>query len=239
MIKFLLIALIPVLSLGGWVVYANYKSSHLESPTEQSREIQEPVEVPKTLPDQTPQGKDKTSGLDTTSKTTSDSKNSTPSQILPSSSSLDTKVAALETVVNDLKIKVANLEKATPAPISSSKTTVYIPLGSGGFWGNSDWYSLSEYEILLDPANYPGYTGMQLEVIFRLTEASGTGYVRLFNVIDNSATSSEVSTTSTSFGLKTTSSFTLPGGTKTYRLQIKSSGGKDLYIQSARIKVNF
>lgn len=238
MIKFLLIALIPVLSLGGWVVYSNYKSSHLESPTEQSREIQEPVEVPKTLPEET-----STSNPTINSKTIStlDNPNPTPKAQpqTQSSSLLDAKVAALETVVNDLKLKVANLEKATPAPLSSSKTTVYIPLGSGGFWGNSDWYSLAEYEISLDPANYPGYTGMQLEVIFRLAEASGTGYVRLYNVTDNSAISAEITTTSTSFGLKTTSSFTLPGGTKTYRLQIKSSGGKDLYIQSARIKVNF
>lgn len=239
MIKILLIALIPVLSLGGWVVYSNYKSSRLESPTEQTRAIQEPVEVPKTLPEET-EGEKYVGEVSTATNKSSEIKTPAP-YVTPvqSTSSLDSKVAALETLVNDLKLKVANLEKATPAPASSSKSAVYIPLGSGGFWGNSDWYSLAEYEISLDPANYPGYSGMQLEVIFRLVEAVGIGYVRLYNVTDNSAISSEITTTSTSFNLKTTSSFTLPSGTKTYKLQIKSSQGRDLYIQSARIKVNF
>ena len=236
MIKLLLILAIPALLLGGGYFYINYTTSgNLENPTEGSRSIDEPIEVPKTLPGQT-----ESEGKEAETAVTPNLKTPTPSAVpIPQTSSLDSKVAALETVVNDLKLKIANLEKATPAPASSSKTTIYIPLGSGGYWGNSDWYSLVEYEISLDPANYPGYTGMQLEVIFRLVEAVGTGYVRLFNITDNSATSSEISTTSTTFALKTTSSFTLPSGSKTYKLQIKSSVGKDLYIQSARIKVNF
>jgi len=80
---------------------------------------------------------------------------------------------------------------------------------------------------------------MNLEVNFRLVEPSGTGSVRLYNVTDSSAVSAQADTTSTSFGLKTSGSFKLSGGKKTYKLQVKSSEGKELFIQSARIKVNF
>lgn len=235
MIKFLLILLIPVLSLGGWVVYSNYQSSNLENPQDVSREIEEPIEVPKTLPEETSAESGKS--LEKVETTTINTPSPSPKVV--TSSPLDSKVAALETVVNDLRVKVSNLEKSSSTQTTSTKSTVYIPLGSGGYWGNSDWYSLNEYEISLDPANYPGYSGMQLEVIFRLAESSGTGYVRLYNITDNFAQSGELSITSTTFGLQTTASFKLSSGAKTYRLQIKSSQGKDLYIQSGRIKVNF
>ena len=234
-VKLLLIFAVPVLLVGGGLFYINYTSSqNLENPAEGSRSIDEPIEVPSTLPDVVESDQDAVEPKVTTTKTPA------PSVVsLQSNSSVDAKIAALETVINDLRIKVANLEKSSSTQTSSSKSTVYIPLGSGGYWGNTDWYSLAEYEISLDPNNYPGYSGMQLEVIFRLAEASGTGYVRLFNITDNSAISSELFTTSTTFGLQTSSSFKLSSGTKVYKLQIKSSGGKDLYIQSARIKVSF
>ena len=91
----------------------------------------------------------------------------------------------------------------------------------------------------MDPVNYPGYSGMILEVNFRLVDPAGTGSVRLYNVTDAGVVSTQLDTSSTSFSLKTSSSFKLATGQKTYKLQVKSTGGKDLYIQSARIRVNF
>lgn len=147
----------------------------------------------------------------------------------------------LQSAVTELKARVSALEKATPAPVSnSSQSTVYIPLGAGGGpWTDLDWNSLAEYEASLNPSNYPGYTGMSLEVNFRMNESAGTASVRLYNVTDNSATSSQLDTTSNTFSLKSSSSFKLPSGTKTYRLQVKTSQQTPVFIQSARIKVNF
>lgn len=156
--------------------------------------------------------------------------------------SADAKISALEASNTELKARVSILEKATPVPAATttSKSTVYIPLGSGGGpWNNQDWYSTPEYQISLDPGNYPGYSAMYLEVTFRMTESAGTGSVRLYNTTDSSAISGQVDTTSSSFGTSTSSSFKLSSGTKSYSLQIKSSEGKDLYVQTARIKVNF
>ena len=97
-IKLLLILAIPALLIGGGYFYLNYQSSNknLENPTEGSRTIDGPVEVPKTLPE---------------SKTTSDNKQvllsgnktPTPSVVVLTTSSIDSKIAVLETVVKDRK----------------------------------------------------------------------------------------------------------------------------------------
>lgn len=222
MIRLLPFILVPLLILGGlWYFRYNVSKTNLTASPIQK---EEPIEVPKTLPQASPEVK-----------------------ILPSPTSRpistpDPKLNTLEAQVTELKARVSALEKATPAPASanSSQSTLYIPLGSGGGpWGNTDWYSTSEYEISLDPGSYPNYKGMVLEVTFRLVEAAGTGYVRLYNSSDSSVTSSELTTTSTSFTLQTSSSFKLASGSKTYKLQVKSSQNKDLFIQSARIKVSF
>lgn len=244
MIRFLPFILIPILIVGG-LGYWRFAvtKQNLESPKAGQIQDQAPIEVPKTLPQAT---------LDDRIKTLEDliSKvvvqvNSAKTAKQDSSSSVDTKLNSLDAAVTELKVRVSSLEKSSPAAAvtttsSSGKSTVYIPLGSGGGpWANTDWYLTPEYEISLDPANYPGYTGMIMEVTFRLVEGAGTGSVRLYNVTDGSAISGQLDTTSSSFALKTSSSFKLSSGTKTYRLQVKSSSNKDLFIQSARIKVNF
>ena len=248
MIRFLPFILIVVLILGGlgyWRFVAS--KSNLTSPnTAQSsldtNQQEGPIEVPKTLPQASLE--DRVKELEDVVTKLVTQLNSLKSQTTTSqsTSSSESSLSTVESAVTELKARVSALEKATPAPVAASSTqsSVYIPLGSGGGpWANTDWYSPPEYEISLDPANYPGYKSMILEVTFRLLEAAGTGSVRLYNVTDSSASFGQVDTTSSTFSLKTSSSFTLPTGSKTYRLQVKSSQNKDLYIQSARIKVNF
>ena len=199
-----------------------------------------PIEVPATLPGETVDQRVKV--LEETlvkiaSQVNGLKSSSTPTQTTGS----DSRLSNIEGSITELKARVSALEKATQMPVSStSKSVIYIPLGSGGGpWSNTDWYSTPEYQITLDPANYPGYTGMVLEVTFRLVESAGTGSVRLYNASDGNVASSQVDTTSTAFDVKSTSSFTLSQGSKTYKLQVKSTSNKDLFIQSARIKVSF
>ena len=155
--------------------------------------------------------------------------------------SSDPKLNSLDAAVTELKIKVANLQAATPVPqASSSKSIVYIPLGSGGGpWTDQSWNTLNEYQVSIDPNDYPGYTSMQLEANFRLVEAVGTGSVRLYNVTDATSLLSQIDTTSTGFSVQNSGSFKLAAGRKTYTLQVQSSQSKSLFIQNARIKVNF
>lgn len=227
MIRLLPFILIPVLVLGG-LGYFRYVSqkSVLTAPQDTGSQ---PVEVPKTLP----QASSQTTAL-------SASTPEAPSSSVSTSAS-DIRLNALDAQVTELKVRISALEKTTTttATSSTSKATIYIPLGSGGNWSNADWITLPEYEVSLNPGNFPGYSGMSLEVTFRVDDPSGTASVRLYNVTDSLAISSQLDTTSSIATLKSTSSFTLVSGTKTYRLQIKSSGGKNLFIQSSRIKVTF
>lgn len=239
MIKLLLFILIPILLLA-LLGYWRYGVSKSNLTTSQSEKVEGPIEVPKTLPEASLE--DRVKDLEKIVIKLVNQYNNQKSSPSPTASTISTP-SNLEGAVTELKARVSALENAaTPAPASStsSKYPLYIPLGStGGPWGNQDWNTINEYEASIDSSSYAGYSSMQLEVNFRLVEAAGTGSVRLFNTTDNTAISSQVDTTSTTFGLKISSTFTLPSGAKTYKIQVKSSQGKDLYLQSARIKVNF
>lgn len=246
MLRFLPFLLIPILiiaGLGYWRFTANKQSTVTLIEDSQGQD-QGPVEVPKTLPGATLEDRVK-SLEETLTKLIPQVNNlkpgSSPVAGSAGSSSSDSRLTEVETAVTELKARVSSLEQATPAPVTSgSKYPLYIPMGSGGGpWGDQDWNALNEYQVSINPDNYSGYSGMQLEANFRLAEAAGTGSVRLYNITDSSSISSEVNTTSTSFGTQTSSTFKLPSGAKTYTIQIKSNQGKSLFVQSARIKVNF
>lgn len=234
MVRFLPFILIPLLILGG-LGYWRYKTSQSNLTTPQTTDSQnEPIEVPKTLPEATVEDRVKALENLTNKLVIEVNKLKTPTLQV----STDSQTSSLDASVTELKARVSALEKATPAPVSVQQSAIYIPLATnGGPWADKDWYTTT-YEVSLDSANYPNYTGMVLEVIFRLAQKSGTGSVRLYNVTD-SASYSQADTTSDSFSLKSSSSFKIASGSKTYKLQIKSNEGADLYIQSARLKVTF
>lgn len=162
--------------------------------------------------------------------------------LVKNSSTDSQKIKDLETIITQLQAKVATLEQQTnqtSQPSSASTPVVYIPLGSGGSTDDKNWFGLDGYEISLNPADYPGYTNMYLEVTLKLVEKVGTSYARLYSISDNKAISSEVSTTSEKNTLLTSLGFKLPDGSKTYRLQVKSSEGYQVLLQNSRIKVTF
>lgn len=238
MIRLLPFVLIPILIIAG-LGYWRVTSTKQNLITSQSDETESPIEVPKTLPGATTEDRVKELEDTVTELVAQVNKLKSANSQTENSSSLDLRLKDVEANSTELKARVSALEKATPAPASGGKSTVYIPLGAGGSWSDLDWNSLAEYEISLNPDSYPGYTGMYLEANFRLEESAGTGSVRLYNTTDGSAVSSQLDTTSTSFSLQTTLSFKLPSGTKTYRLQVKSTQRKQVFIQSARIRVSF
>lgn len=242
MVKLLPFILVPILILGAlW--YFRFSASKSASVATQANTVeQDAVEVPKTVPGATTE--DRVKNLEDTLIKLVPQVNAlkaAPSQS-GSSISSDSKVADLEAAVTDLKARVSALEKAAPAPAAASGTKypLYIPMGAGGGpWNDQGWNALNEYQVSINPDNYSGYSSMQLEVNFRLNETSGTGYVRLYNITDSSSVSSEVTTTSAAFGLQSSGTFKLPSGQKTYTIQVKSSQNVNVFIQSARIKVNF
>lgn len=241
MVKLLPLLLIPVLVLAG-LGYWRYSAGkqNLATPIAQEEPAQEPIEVPKTLPNASTEERVKAlEDLVTKLVSQVNSLKSQPAQ--SGSGNSDSKLSSVESAVTELKARVSALEKNTPAPAASlgSKSTIYIPLGSGGVVASTDWISLNSFQISLDPAQYPGYSSMQLEVNMRLNQPGGTLYARLYNSSAGSAISSEVTSTSANSSVVTSSTFTLPTGSKTYLLQAKTSDGTQAFLDTARIKVNF
>ncbi len=232
MVRLLPFILIPILVIAG-LGYWRYTSSKpsLESP--KTATFNDPIEVPKTLPGAT---------IEDRIKALEDSVTSVVNKL---NVSLPTPTAdsSLEAAVSELKVRISSLENATPAPAvsSSQKAPLYIPLGSGGSGNSRDWVTMPTYEVSIDPAEYTGYSSMKLEVNMRLNEPKATtAYARLFNTTDNSGvTLSEANTSSTSFGIVSSSGFSLAGGKKTYKLQVKTLESGEMFVQDARIKVNF
>ncbi len=241
MVKILLIVFVIAAILGGlgYWRYTSLKSNSDQLGSAQQSLSSSPIEVPATLPQASIE--DRVKALeDVVSKLAIQVNSLKPSSNQSqTNTSTDSTVNTLNTAVTDLTARVTALEKSSPTTSSVSQSVMYIPLGSGGYWQNTDWFAAPEYQISLDPANYPGYTSMILEVTFRVIDSTDVGSVRLYNATDNSATSLQVDSSSSSFVLLSTPSFKLATGAKTYKLQVKSNLGRGLFIQTARIKVSF
>lgn len=243
LVFFIVIVILIVLGFGYWRYTAANKNLATPQSSQQDLGL---VEVPKTPPNASLEDRVK-SLEDTTSKlVTQINEMKISNSQTPSGNSLDSRLTAVESAVTDLKARVSALEKSSPPPVAvtgvtSVKYPLYIPMGAdGGPWTDQSWNTLGEYQVSINPDDYSGYSGMQLEVNFRLAVPGGTGSVRLYNVTDGVSVSlSEVDTTSTSYSLYTSGSFKLNSGTKTYTIQVQNTIGQNLYVQSARIKVNF
>lgn len=239
MLRFLPFIIIPVLILGG-LAYWRYSTTSSVTKLEQQQQVSTDasIEVPKTLPNASLEDRVKALEEINSKLVTQINALKTPGSSAPAVN-LEPRLTDAESTITELKARISALEKPASS-VSVSKAPLYIPLGaSGGPWLYADWTSLNEYQVSVNPDNYSGYTGMQLEVNFRLVGAPGTGYVRLYNATDRSAIVSEISTTNTSFGVLASSVFKLTSGQKLYTIQVKSTNSQDLYIQSVRIKVNF
>lgn len=239
MIKILPFIIVAFLIVGG-LFYFRFHAAQQDLTTSSSTAQSSPIEVPKTAPGATLD--DRVTALESSVKAIADKINSISSTQTPSS--LDSRLKNVESSITELKARVASLEnsstaKTTTTTTNSSKSTIYIPLGSGGQINSTNYSSLNTFQINLDPSQYSGYSSMQLEVNMRLNQPGGTLSARLLNNNSGSAISSEISTGSTSSVIVSSTGFTLPSGSNNYVLQAKTSDGSQAFLDYARIKVNF
>lgn len=154
-------------------------------------------------------------------------------------------LAKKQTTVSTVNPNVYTVVTASTAPAASTTTsnikTLYIPMGYGGSSSaTSDFESISSTEISINPNDYPGYKKMVFEANFRIFQGNGTGEARILNKTDGTAVlASSVSTNSQDYSTKTSNGFTLPGGSKTYVVQLKSTTGYSVDLQLTRIRVDF
>jgi len=163
-----------------------------------------------------------------------------------SSADLLLRLRALEEKVLVLESKSGVSAASSSIPLSTTTTAStknpvqYIPLGAGVELTDRNGIVLPEFEVTLDPADFPGYVNIVLEANVRMSEAVGTLSVNLYNATDKvSITNSDISTNSTASIATASFNFRLATGRKTYRIWAKSSEGYLSYIDSARLKVNY
>lgn len=158
----------------------------------------------------------------------------------PSTTSLQSKIANLERIVADLQLQINDLKDPKTTTATTTKAPLYIPLGTGGASSALDWTAVDALQITLDPADYPGYKSMQLEVSLRVFQGNGKASARLYNNDDKLALlPSEVSATTENYSWVDSQGFTLTSGKKLYKIQLKTNTGYEAGVQSARIKVNY
>lgn len=158
--------------------------------------------------------------------------------------SLEGRIAVLENQMNTLQNQDSSnntlTSNQTTPQTSNTPQVVYIPLGSGGSSGDRNYITMPTYQVAINPADYSGYTSMQLEVNMGLIQSVGSANAQLFNSTSNLAVgSSQVSTTASPYAWVTSTGFTLPAGNNTYVLQLQSTQGYTINVQNARIKVNY
>lgn len=156
-------------------------------------------------------------------------------------SSLETTVASLQIQLNQLKQTTGTTTTIGTTGAVSGKQVIYIPLEWVGSATTTDWSSVTSQSIVIDPADFPGYTSMQFEANLQVYQGNGTAYARILDNTDGlAAISSQVSTTSQNYTWVSSSSFQLPStAKKTYVLQLKTSSSYTASVQGARIKVSF
>lgn len=227
MIRILLMGGVLIVVVGGLIFFFNKinVSPQIEEVKEkvQSVVVTEPREVPTELPV-------------VSSLTKSDVQ-----------SMIDSALEPLKKQIDDLSKNKSVAPVVVQSPASSSQTsssspkTLYIPIGYGGSGSaTTDFATVSGHEVTINSADYSGYKQMVFEPNFRIFQGNGKAEVRLLNKTDGTAIqNSVVSSTSQDYSTKTSSGFTLPGGSKTYTVQAKSSTGYSVDLQLTRIRVDY
>lgn len=120
---------------------------------------------------------------------------------------------------------------------SSSVREHYVPLGTGST-NSTEWQDLPGVEANVAPSNYGTITGFYFEAGLRVPTGSGQVFARIRNVTDNiTLFESELSNEGTTGKLISSKNMPIPQTTKLYRVQLRSSLGADVLLDSARLKI--
>lgn len=186
-----------------------------------------PQEVPKSLPSITPAVVIKT-----------------PADLAPTVTALAARVTNLEAIVANLQAQINAINTsrvATTQTSSNAGSPTYIfALGSTESTTQQNYTTLTNLSLNLDPANYPGFKSMQLEVSLSVYQGNGMAYAILYNSdAGTQIISSQVSTNSYNPTWVSSNTFTPPSGAHTYQLQLKTNTGYAAQADNFRIKVNY
>lgn len=148
----------------------------------------------------------------------------------------------IEKVVADAFSKISITPIVTTVhTTNSTKQTTYVSLGSGSTM-SQDWYTLEDSAIVMDLENdYSKTATVSWEASLKVSNGNGTVYTRLYDATHNIAVDGSEFSTENNQVYKHISSKNLPfwKGRNTYKVQIKSLNGFEVYISGARLKIQY
>lgn len=147
--------------------------------------------------------------------------------------SADTKVVEKETV---------KTVTVTPAPTSSKKQTVYLPIPGNSGSTSTDWVDVPGTDFYLDWAkDYGEEAYLTWDASLKVLSGNGSSYARIYDVTNKIAVNgSEVSTSGNSDLEQVFSGQLYPWrGRNLYRVQIKSLNGYEATFGGGRVKIYY
>jgi hypothetical protein len=144
-----------------------------------------------------------------------------------------------ETVTNIMATQSSVVKPAaTPQTTSSGTKVTYIPISQSGATTLTDWQDVTGSDFYLALVDYGSPKSITFEANLKSANGSGPAYARLYNVTSGVAVSgSEVSTSNTSYTLKSSGNLNLWSGNNLYRVQVKSHDSQEASFGNGKIKI--
>ena len=119
----------------------------------------------------------------------------------------------------------------------SQANNVYLPITGQGSTTNQHWTTIDNSELIFDKSNYPG-AKFGWELYLKSRAGAAIAHVRLYDETHKLGFwESELSSTSDTYRYLYIDNIPIWSGTSTYRIQIKSSNGYDVYVDRARLRI--
>lgn len=137
-------------------------------------------------------------------------------------------------------LPISNQQEIIPTTTPSETSQVkefFVPLGSGSN-SSDDWQDVAGAKVSIDTTNYPSIKSVVFEALVHIPTGNEIAYVRLFNETDKHPIwTSEVSLEGGTPQLLVSKPITLDSGSKTYKVQMKTSLKFQAVLDSARIHI--
>ena len=143
-------------------------------------------------------------------------------------------------VCNCPTITVVPTAKVKIAPTVKTRNISFYPIPGSGSTLENKWTDIPGTEFTFSTQDYPTLSEVYFEANFKLFNANGIGYVRLYDATDSvGVDGSEIQTSSQSFTSISSGKINLRSGTHSYRIQAKSLTADTTVYNSGRLKLIF
>ena len=116
---------------------------------------------------------------------------------------------------------------------------MFVPIGGGeSTTRDVNWVSLDNTKFTLDPADYGDSPTITWDANIKVEHGDSKAFVRLYDETNgNGVQGSEQTTTSGSYINLSTGALAIWRGRNTYKVQIKSLNGAQVFYSGGRLKV--